>query len=286
MKHKQLFITLFILAMAMVLGACSGANAATRVSNGADIPEITIKAADYSFEAPAQIEAGWVKVNLVNNGQEPHHAQLARLNEGTTMDQFLGALQQGPEAAFPLITFVGGPGLLDAGFSQQVTLDLVPGQYVLLCFMESHDGLPHLAKGMIKPLEVVAAAEEAEVASSQPKADATIKLKDFSFVLPSEIKAGEQIWKVVNEGPQIHEIMIIKLAEDKGVADVQTFLQSPHGAAPFTNIGGFQALTPGETGWLNLNLEPGEYAALCHVPDPASGHAHTQLGMLMPFTVK
>jgi uncharacterized cupredoxin-like copper-binding protein len=285
-KQKQLFITLFILAMAMVLGACSGASAATRAPNGAAIPEISIEAADYSFEAPAQIEAGLVKLNLVNNGQEPHHAQLARLNEGTTMDQFLGALQQGPEAAFPLITFVGGPGLLDAGFSQQVTLDLIPGQYVLLCFMESHDGMPHLAKGMIKPLEVVATSEEAEVSSPQPKADATIKLMDFSFVLPAEIKAGEQVWEVVNEGPQIHEIMIVKLAEDKGVADVQSFLQSPHGAPPFTNLGGFQALTPGETGWLNLNLEPGEYAALCHVPDPASGHAHTQLGMVMPFTVK
>jgi hypothetical protein len=80
--------------------------------------------------------------------------------------------------------------------------------------------------------------------------------------------------------------MIIKLAKDKSVTDVQSFLQSPHGTPPFTNLGGFQALTPGQTGWLNLNLEPGEYAALCHVPDPASGHAHTQLGMVMPFSVK
>jgi hypothetical protein len=63
-------------------------------------------------------------------------------------------------------------------------------------------------------------------------------------------------------------------------------MHSPNGAPPFANVGGFQAITPGETGWLNLDLTPGEYVALCYVPDPASGHAHLELGMVMPFRVK
>jgi len=286
MKQKQLFITLAILAIAIVLSACGSAAASTPADSGAAIPEITIKAADYSFEAPAQIEAGLVKLTLVNDGQEPHHAQLVRLNDGVTLEQFQTALPQGPEAAFSLITAAGGPGVVDPGLRSQVILELTPGQYVLLCVIPSHDGVPHMAKGLLKPIEVVAHADHDHPGVSKPKADTVVKLLDFSFVLPSEIKAGKQLWQVVNEGPQPHEILIIKLAEGKTIADVQAFVQSFHGAPPFASVGGFQAINPGESGWLHLDLESGNYAAICYVSDPASGHAHAELGMLLPFTVK
>lgn len=286
MKQKQLFITVVtIVTMALLAVACSTASAGTRTAPAAQIPEITIHAADYSFDAPDQIEAGLVKVKLVNNGQEPHHAQMVRLNDGVTLEQFQTAMQGGPEAAFPLISFVGGPGLVDPGLDSQVTLDLIPGQYVLLCFVPSHDGVPHLAKGMVRPIKVVASTDQAEVDIPEPEADGIVKLLDFAFVLPSEIKAGQQIWQVVNEGQQIHEIMVVKLTAGKTMNDVQTFLQAPHGVPPFSQIGGFQAINPGASGWLNLDLTPGEYVAVCHVPDPASGHAHSELGMVMPFSV-
>ncbi len=284
MNQKQLFITLAIFVMALTLAACNPTSAGTTTAAAAQISEITIKAADYSFDAPEQIEAGLVKVKLVNNGQEPHHAQIVRLNDGVTLEQFQTALPEGEAAAFPLITFVGGPGLVDPGLDSQVTLDLTPGQYVLLCFFPSHDGVPHLAKGMVRPIEVVAATDQVETA--ELKADATVKLVDFSFVMPPEIKAGPQVWEVVNQGPQLHEIMIVKLAEGKTMADIQTFMQSPQGTPPYSQIGGFQAITLGESGWLNLDLTPGEYVALCHVPDPATGQAHTELGMVMLFSVK
>jgi hypothetical protein len=263
--------------------ACNAASAGTKIAPEAQIPEITINAADFSFEAPDQIEAGLARINLINNGQEPHHAQIVRLNDGVTLEQFQAALQEGEAAAFPLITFVGGPGLVDPGLQSQVTLDLGPGQYILLCFIPSHDGVPHLAKGMVRPLEVVAGAEQAQ--EIDLKADAVVKLVDFSFVLPAEIKAGRQVWQIVNEGPQPHEIMLIKLADGKSVGDVQAFMQSPQGTPPFSQIGGFQAIQIGQSGWLNLDLAPGEYVAICHVPDPASGHPHSELGMVMPFTV-
>lgn len=284
MKQKSPFITFaMMVVLALLVVACNAASAGTKIAPEAQMPEITINAADFSFEAADQIEAGLARINLVNNGQEPHHAQIVRLNEGVTLEQFQAALQEGEAAAFPLITFVGGPGLVDPGLQSQVTLDLSPGQYVLLCFIPSHDGVPHLAKGMVRPLEVVAGAEQAQ--EIDIKADAVVRLVDFSFVLPAEIKAGRQTWQIINEGPQPHEIMLIKLAEGKTIGDVQAFLQSPHGAPPFSQIGGFQAIQVGQSGWLNLDLTPGEYVAICHIPDPTSGHAHSELGMVMPFTV-
>lgn len=287
MKQKQLFITLAItVVMVIVLSACVAA-AATQAPTDAPIPEITIKAADFSFEAPAQIEPGLVALTLINNGQEPHHAQLARLNEEGTLEQFQTALQQNPEAAFPLITFVGGPGPLDPGLSQQVTLDLTPGQYIWLDFIPSpQDGIPHLAKGMITPMDVVAHSEGDHAAAPQPEADMTVKLRDFDFPMPSQVKAGEQVWQIFNEGSQPHEVNLIKLAEGKTVEDVQAFMHTPNGAPPFSSIGGFQAITPGQSGWLNLDLEPGNYVALCFVPNSETGKPHIEHGMILPFRVK
>jgi uncharacterized cupredoxin-like copper-binding protein len=284
MKPKQLFIPLAILVMALILSGCVAA-ASSQATTGAPIPEITIQAADYSFEAPAQIEAGPVKINLVNNGQEPHHAQIVRLNDGVTPEQLQTALQEDPVAALALAIAVGGPGVIDPGLSSQVTLELSPGQYVLLCFVPGHDGVPHLAKGMVRPIEVVARDEYDHATAPQQVADMTVKLRDFNFPLPSRIKAGPQVWQIFNEGSQLHEIMLIKLAEGKTLEDVQAFMQSPHGAPPFASVGGFQAIHPGETGWLNLDLTPGEYVALCYVPDE-NGKAHIEHGMVLPFTVK
>jgi hypothetical protein len=138
---------------------------------------------------------------------------------------------------------------------------------------------------MVRPIKVVAA-DKAEATVAQPKADGIVKLLDFSYVLPAEIKAGQQIWQVINEGQQPHEIMIIKLAQGKSMDDIQAFMQAPQGAPPFSQLGGFQAIDPGASGWLNLDLTPGEYVAICHIPDPATGHAHSELGMVMPFSVK
>lgn len=284
MQPNKLFVSLTILILALLLGACGSAAAATTIASQANIPQITITATDYAFEGPAQIEGGLVSINLVNKGKEPHHAQLAQLNDGVTMEQFQAALQQSPEAALPLVSLTGGPSVVDSGESQEVVVDLAPGHYVWLCFVPDHEGVPHLAHGMIATMEVVENTKQ--TAAPEIKADATVKLLDFFFIMPAEVKAGHQVWKVVNEGQQPHEITIIKLAEGKTMEDVTAFIQSPHGAPPFTDAGGFQGISSGQSGWLNLNLQPGNYVALCHIPDPASGHAHTELGMVMPFSVK
>jgi len=258
------------------LSACS--------STGANqIPQITIKASDYAFEAPAQVEAGLASIVIENQGQEPHHAQLVRLNDGVSMEQFQAALQQGPEAALPLVTLDGGPGVVPPGKSQRVTVRLSPGQYVLLCLVPSADGVPHLAKGMMAPMQVVEAKNPAQV--QVPQADGTARLLDFSFVLPANVKAGQQVWTIANEGQQPHELALVRLADGKTMQDVAAFMQAPNGPPPFEDAGGMQGIDPGETAWLNLDLQPGNYVALCHIPDPASGKAHEELGMVMPFSV-
>jgi hypothetical protein len=287
---KRTFALIALLTTVLVLGACQPAGTANQgtapsSSSAAEIPQITISARDYAYVGPTQIPAGLVSLTLVNDGKEPHQAQLARLNDGVTMDQIQAALQKGPEAAIPLVSLAGGPSVVMPGKQQQVTVDLAEGQYVMLCFVESPDGMPHLAKGMISPLQVTRGTGQAR--PEEPKADATVTMKDFTFQMPSQIKAGRFTWKVVNDGPQPHEMSIVKLAPGKTLDDVMAVMasQSFSGPPPFEEAGGMQALDAGKTGWLTLDLEPGSYLALCFVPDPASGRAHVEMGMVVPFSV-
>jgi hypothetical protein len=249
------------------------------------IVEIVTK--DHYFEAPAQIEAGWVTIKSKNEGAEPHHVQLLQLNDGVTFEAFVEALQQGPELALPLVTVAGGPGPLDTGGEQMVTVELSPGQYALADFVPGADGVPHIAKGMLAPLTVVAPENvSADVSVALPEVTAEVKLVNFSILLPQNIQAGEQVWKVTNEGDQWHEVSLLKLAEGKTMADVMHWMHAPEGAPPFANVGGMQGIDPGESAYLYLNLTPGEYAGICHIPDINSGKEHAELGMIMPFTVK
>jgi hypothetical protein len=245
--------------------------------------EITLKGHDFSFEAPDQIAAGPVTMRFTNAGREPHHAQVVRLNDGVTMDQLQAALKKGETEAFPLMAFAGGPGAIFPNQSSSVTLDLPPGQYALICFFTSSDGSPHYAKGMLKPLTITAATG-AKAAS--PKSDLSIAMKDFHFEMPAEVKAGKQVWQITNDGPQPHELQVLKLAPGKTVDDMAAFFEKGEGAPPFETFGGMQGLNQGMSGWLNLDLQAGDYVAICYIPDPKTGQPHFALGMLMPFTVK
>jgi hypothetical protein len=131
---------------------------------------INFDAADYSYTLPDTLAAGQVTLVMRNVGQMPHMAQLMKLNTGVTLEQFTAAIQQsGETAALTLVSLGGGPGVLDPGpNTEQVTLDLQEGNYVVLCFVTGTDGVPHFAKVMIKPLQVTAPTPGAP--TTQPKA--------------------------------------------------------------------------------------------------------------------
>lgn len=248
------------------------------------LPELKVDSADFSFNLPDSIPAGWVKVTLSNSGKEPHHAQIARLNDGVTLQDFEAAMKQGEQALMQKITLEGGPAAIAPGGHAEVILNLRPGQYALLCFLPSPDGTPHLAKGMIKPFNV---AEASGKTSEPPTTQGTITLRDFSFEMPDTISAGMTNLKVVNEGEQPHEIAILQLAEGKTGEDAIAFMSKPSGQPPFVPVGGMQGLNPkGGSGILSLDLKPGKYFAICQIPDPKSQKSHLELGMGKEFTVK
>jgi hypothetical protein len=273
MSRNSRFIFAVVLLIAGLAVACAPA--------AAPIPPVTIRARDFSFEAPAKLNAGLTNIKLINEGQEMHHAQLARLKDGVTMEQLGQVMRDNPNAALGMITLAGGPGAIGPGQSTEVTLDLAVGQYLMLDLIPGADGVPHMGKGMLSNFAV----EGTKAATAEPNTDRTVTLKDFMFDLPLTVKAGAQTWKIVNEGPQPHEIIIFRLNDGKTMDDVMAWAQTQTGAPPFTMLGGMQGLAPGQAGWLPLDLKPGSYIAACDIPDPTTGKPHSEMGMLMPFTV-
>lgn len=250
---------------------------------------LVIEAVEYGFKTMSSIPGGPTTVQLRNLGREAHHAQLLLLNDGVTLEQFAAASKRGPEGIFPLVAaFVGGVGVTAPDASAEVVLDLKAGRYILGCFISGDDHIPHVGKGMVLPLTVTVPSATV----SAPVVTGTITMSDFTFEMPATLPAGRILYRVVNQGPQTHEWNLIQLAPGKTVADAKAFFDPPPsgpppGPPPGKPIGGMNGLSKGLAGIAVLDLAPGEYAAMCIIPDQSSpDHApHLHLGMIKGFTV-
>jgi plastocyanin len=273
--------------------ASAGASASAAASesaapsgSGSASGDLQVEAKEYAFDLPASATAGPTHLTLNNTGKELHQAQIARLNDGATLEQFTAAIQNpDPSAALGLVTLVGGPTSVQPGQSGSVDVDLKAGTHVFLCFISGADNVPHLAKGMIAPLEVTGTS----TAGSLPTGDASLTLQDFSFTGIDSLTTGAHTISVTNNGPQPHEAGIVKLNEGVTVPDVIKMLgaaDAQSGPPPWTDVGGMAGITPGTTATFDMDLPAGQYAFVCFVPDAATGKPHVQLGMIAPLTIK
>src|SRR5207253_6376725 len=89
--------------------------------------------------------------------------------------------------------------------------------YVFVCWIPSLDGVPHVMKGMLRPLLVTPGA--AAPAAAEPATDVTIKLTDYDFQLSQPLTAGKHVVRVENTGAQAHEIVIAALSAGKTLQD-------------------------------------------------------------------
>ena len=256
------------------------AGAAAAVANQASV---AIGSGDFYYTAPDVIEGGLVTIEYSNAGPEPHHAQIVRLPDSVSLEQFSAALAGDEKAVFGLVQQVGGAAAVAPGRTTEVALTLDAGTYALICVIPTpSDGIRHFAKGMVKPFLVTPAMAPVE----PPAIVGTISLRDFTFDMPDTIAAGRSVYAVTNEGPaQPHEVAFVKLAPGKTAEDARQAIMNPGGRPPFEPVGGFQSTDVAGGGYVTMDLEPGEYAAICRVTEPISGVSHVHLGMVKGFSV-
>lgn len=239
---------------------------------------------DYGFSGPSQIAPGWHYITFENEGQEVHHLQFARLNEGVSADEFFAALKSEGESALRLVTLTGGVAETAPGTSNETLVDFTqPGTYVELCFIPNAEGVPHLALGMTAVVEVSGTADSAEA----PVADVVVHMFDFGYKMPATITPGLHVWQIINDGPEPHEMNVMKLNDGVTFDDFMKGLQAGGEDTPMPGVlmGGAQGLNNGLVSYIDYDLDPGSYVALCFIPDPATGKPHIALGMVTSFTV-
>ena len=179
------------------------------------------------------------------------------------------------------VTFVGGPNVPNPGEEANATVDLAPGNYVFICFVDTPDKVPHFAKGMVHAFTVTPSTTNAMA----PSATVNLELVDYAFNFDKPLTAGRHTIKVTNPAPQDHEIQIVQLAPGKTPADLQKWVGTMQGPPPGKAVGGIASMKPGTTNYFDVELTPGEYVALCFVPDHKDGKPHHVHGMVKPFTV-
>jgi hypothetical protein len=236
-------------------------------------------AQEFSFDAPDTLPAGFTRVNLMNHGVEAHHIMFARLDSGHVVGELLQELRANKIPSW--VTWLGGPaGTMPEAMTETV-VELTPGSYALLCVVQTAEGVPHLAKGMVRQLTVTPTA----ASTTPPTPDINLTLTDYAFGVDKPITAGAHTIRVENLADQAHELLLVKLEPGKTVQDLVKWGQKREGPRPGTPIGGTTPQSKGVVNYVMATFTPGNYGFVCLVRDAKDGKPHVLHGMINQFTV-
>ena len=273
------------LLMGVALAACSKPDRTPEAAAPPPEPNVvTYNAADFTYTGPDTIPAGITTLRLVNGGKEPHHIFLVKLNEGKTAQDLMTAMAA-PNATWPSWAVEsGGPNAAEPGQTIAATMPVEAGNYIIFCVIPGPDGVPHMAKGMMRPLTVVPAAATAALAP-EPTADITMSLVDYGFQLSTPITAGRRTIKFVNNAAQSHEAVLVKLNPGSTMQEWVAAAEKMTGPLPGQLVDGIGGLATGKRGYVTVDFTPGEYGLVCFAPDAKDGKPHFIHGMIQQFTV-
>jgi hypothetical protein len=286
--------TFFILATAVIaVTACGGDKPKTGAVDAtppatavaAAPAPMTITAKNYSYEAPDTVAAGMVTIRLVNEGADLHHATIIRLTDGRTLADLAAELRtEKPDAQLPAWTHeIAGPNATVPGGEQSIIEQLDAGNYAIVCFIPSADGVPHFVKGMMRGFTVV---PSTLAVAPPPTADVNVSMVDYAWQITPDITAGKHILKIENAAGQSHEMVIAKLDAGKTPADIAQWLAKQVGPMPGKPMGGITGMSKGSVAYLPIDLEPGNYGIFCFLNDAKDGKPHVEHGMLKQIAVK
>ena len=149
-------VTLLIAAGVLLFGlaACGedseengGNDAGGDKESGQAAEAVTITATEYKFDLPATLPAGKTTFTLVNEGKEQHFIEIIELKADAPPVAKLIKSKKPPDQFF--VRQAGGTKPVKPGeTSKPFEVDLTPGRYGYVCFIESPKGKPHAFLGM------------------------------------------------------------------------------------------------------------------------------------------
>lgn len=278
-----------------------------RIPNDPGLVEVS--ALDFKFEAPDSIPSGWTTFRFKNKGTQEHFFYTYRLPDNKTYEEFLkeamgpfGSVwneyasgkidrteaenKMGAEIPgwfFTELTPSGGPALTEAGETAQTTVKMIPGTYVVECYVKAPDGSWHTELGMQQKLTVT----KDSTGTVPPTADAELTLSNYRIATNGTLTTGQQTIAVhIKENPEgfmLHDINLFRLNDSTEVTQIVDWmdwmdLEQFRAPAPAYSLGGVEHLAAGMTGYITVDLQPGNYAWI--------SEGYGSRGMVQTFTVQ
>ncbi|MGH2530875.1 MAG: hypothetical protein ACRDJW_01090 [Thermomicrobiales bacterium] len=311
MRHFAVGAIAFFFVVAGALPVVVAAQDATPAASasllaGIGYPELLITVTADAVDAPSEVAAGRYLVVLDNQSEGFVQADFTQLPAGVTLEEIAAADESeesddgddgddaDEEEDAPMDWYYEAilPGGASAfpGATGRAVVDLTAGEWFIDIFREpEHDAAD-------PPMLTVTGEDGTPIDAPEPEGAVEIEMQDHSFVIPENLTAGPHIWKVTNTGAQPHTISISKgpdtLTQEQFLAIVESSMtgeappvDGPNPETDFEEIGGSAVLSAGQTTWIEVDLAPGAYGAVCWVPDQETGTPHMLLGMTAVFTV-
>jgi len=262
-------------------------------SSNENVVDVTAK--DFRFEMIDSIPSGWTTFRLKNMGHADHFFLLSLSPDSVTFEDYLNEvsrpfdivfdslkagtskedainflIQSIPSWYFTSVKAMGGTGIIDAGKTTQVTMNLIPGTYVMECYIKEQ-GVFHTALGMIRHVTVT----EKESGMKPPEATVNVYLTNNYIRTEGEIESGLNVFAIhFEEHPEIGLGNDIHLVKTNAATDLNevlawmdwTNVKGLEPPAPVEFLGGSQEMPVGNTSYFTINLEPGTYAFVSEAP--------------------
>ena len=187
---------------------------------------------------------------------------------------------------------MGGPGFTAAGTISKTTVNLEPGEYIAECYVKNQEEVFHSSIGMLEHFSV--AGEDSLAEKPAPTAKVTIS-SSKGIQVDQELSEGSHVVEIFFEDQQSyahlqgHNVQLVQLS-DKDDKQLLNNLgawmdwrqpgslvnRAPKGAE---FLGGTMEMAGGQTAYFHVDLEPGDYAWIAEVPNPADHN------MLKTFTI-
>ena len=274
---SSLALTILVLAFLQSCGDSSDQNV------------VDVIAKDFRFEMVDSIPSGWTTFRLKNMGHAEHFFLLSLLPESVTFDDYktevgrpfdivFDSLKAGSSKAdainllvqsvpswyFTSVKQMGGTGIISMHQATQITLDLVPGTYVMECYIKEQ-GVFHTALGMIRQVTVTEEVSEMK----PPEANVNVYLTNDAITTEGEINSGVNTFAIhFKEHPEAgvgNDLHLIRVNENTDLNAVLawmdwTNIMGLEPPAPAEFLGGSQEMPVGSTSYFTVNLDPGSYA--------------------------
>jgi hypothetical protein len=187
---------------------------------------------------------------------------------------------------------MGGPGFTAAGTTSKTTVHLEPGEYIVECYVKNEEEVFHSYIGMLEYIRVTDEASGAQ----EPDPTKTLTISSTEGIqFDQELNEGRHTFEILFKDQksyahlQGHNVQLVKLSnkDDEELLDrLSTWMdwrqagslvnRAPEGAE---FMGGTMEMTEGGTAYFHVTLEPGDYAWIAEIPDPAEHN------MLKTFTI-